>query len=260
MKRVLAVALALAPVASLAQDRELRLEGAIEQGALVRGFVERATHVSVDGRAVRVSERGEFLLAIDPDARAVRLEATLRNGRRISRELRARARTFATEHLPTRDDAEGRARAEARLSRVRLRDTATPYFRAGFEWPVHAPTTSDYGIHRTYRGRAGSRHWGVDLAAPLGEVVRAPSAGVVVLAEELPVMGNTVTIDHGHGLTSSLLHLSRIAVRVGERVERGAPIGAVGRSGNVTGVHLDWRMNLFSTPIDPRSVAPRLER
>lgn len=246
-----------APLLATAQQEPLRIDGRIEQGALLRGFTERSARVRADDRIVRVSDRGEFLLAVGPDREEpLRIAVTLPSGRRLTRELRVRAREFPTEHLPIDDDREGRARAEARLARIRMRESAAPLFRSGFEQPVDAPITSGYGIRRTYRGTAGARHWGIDFAAPIGTAVRAPADGVVALAEDLPVMGRTIAIDHGHGLTSALLHLSRIDVEVGARVERGARVGAVGRSGNVTGAHLDWRMNLFDTPVDPRSVRP----
>jgi murein DD-endopeptidase MepM/ murein hydrolase activator NlpD len=245
----------LAPLLATAQRDPVRIEGRVEQGALLRGFTERGARVRAGDRRVRVSDRGEFLLAVDPDRESpLRVVATLASGRRVARELRVRRREFPTEHLAIDDDREGRARAEARLAAVRMRESAAPHFRSGFERPVDAPITSGYGIRRTYRGAIGARHWGVDFAAPIGTAVRAPADGVVVLAEHLPVMGRTLAIDHGHGLTSSLLHLSRIDVHVGERVERGRRVGTVGRSGNVTGVHLDWRMNLFDTPVDPRGV------
>jgi murein DD-endopeptidase MepM/ murein hydrolase activator NlpD len=254
--RLFALAL-FAPLLATAQQDPLRIEGRVEQGALLRGFTERGARVHAGERAVRVSNRGEFLLAIGPDRESpMRIAVTLASGRRVTRELRVRAREFPTEHLAIDDDREGRARAEARLAPIRMRDSAAPHFRSGFERPVDAPITSGYGIRRTYRGTIGSRHWGVDFAAPVGTAIRAPADGVVVLADDLPVMGRTIAIDHGHGLTSCLLHLSRIDVRVGARVERGAAVGAAGRSGNVTGAHLDWRMNLFDTPVDPRSVRP----
>jgi len=82
--------------------------------------------------------------------------------------------------------------------------------------------------------------------------VRAPAAGLVVLAEaDLYYSGGTLILDHGHGLSSSFLHLSRIDVVVGQFVAQGDAIAAIGATGRVTGAHLDWRMNWFDARIDP---------
>jgi murein DD-endopeptidase MepM/ murein hydrolase activator NlpD len=81
----------------------------------------------------------------------------------------------------------------------------------------------------------------------------APAAGIVTLAHpDMFYSGATLIIDHGHGLSSSFLHLSRILVKVGQRVEQGQKIAEVGASGRVTGPHLDWRMNLVGKRIDPQ--------
>ena len=77
----------------------------------------------------------------------------------------------------------------------------------------------------------------------------------VVLAEaDLFYTGGTVTIDHGHGLTTIYSHLASVAVTVGERVAQGAPIGTIGATGRATGPHLDWRINWFNVRLDPQLV------
>jgi murein DD-endopeptidase MepM/ murein hydrolase activator NlpD len=67
--------------------------------------------------------------------------------------------------------------------------------------------------------------------------------------------GGTLVLDHGHGLSSAFLHLSRILVEEGQRVEQGDPIAEIGATGRVTGAHLDWRMNWFEQRIDPQLLA-----
>ena len=67
--------------------------------------------------------------------------------------------------------------------------------------------------------------------------------------------GGTLIVDHGHGLSSAFLHLSRILVEVGERVAQGQPVAEVGSTGRSTGPHLDWRMNLFDRRVDPSLLA-----
>ena len=98
---------------------------------------------------------------------------------------------------------------------------------------------------------------GVDVAAPEGDPIVAPKKGKVVLAEKnMYYNGNTVFIDHGHGLKTGYLHMSRIDVEVGQIVERGEVIGANGATGRVTGPHLHWMAYLFNVRLDPAFLVP----
>ena len=95
-------------------------------------------------------------------------------------------------------------------------------------------------------------HYGLDIAGPVGAQVVAPAAGLVTLAEsDLFYSGGTLIVDHGHGLSSTFIHLSKILVKPGDRVEQGQAIAEVGATGRVTGPHLDWRMNWFEIRLDP---------
>jgi murein DD-endopeptidase MepM/ murein hydrolase activator NlpD len=92
----------------------------------------------------------------------------------------------------------------------------------------------------------------MDIAVPQGTPVKAPAAGVVTFAApDLYLTGGTVLLDHGHGVSSNFLHLSRLDVKVGDRVEQGQVIGAVGMTGRATGPHLHWGMNWFDVRVDP---------
>jgi len=89
------------------------------------------------------------------------------------------------------------------------------------------------------------------------DLVVAPADGVVILAADHPftLEGNLLMIDHGMGLNTAFMHLSRIDVKLGERVRRGQPVGAVGRSGRATGPHLHWSLKWRDARIDPLLVA-----
>ncbi len=114
-----------------------------------------------------------------------------------------------------------------------------------------------FGSQRIYAGEPGSPHAGVDIARPTGTIVGSPADGVVVLAAAAPftLEGNLLMIDHGMGLVSAFLHLSRIDVKPGDHVLRGQPVGAIGMTGRATGPHLHWAMSLGQTKIDPQLVA-----
>ena len=113
-----------------------------------------------------------------------------------------------------------------------------------------------YGSQRFYNGTPSRPHFGVDVAAPSGAPVHAPAPGIVTLAQpDLFYSGGTVIIDHGHELSSSFLHLSKVLVSVGQRVETGTLIAQVGATGRATGPHLDWRMNWRDARVDPQLLA-----
>ena len=121
--------------------------------------------------------------------------------------------------------------------------TPQRYWQGRFQKPVDNPITSRFGTRRSYNGGPyTSFHGGTDFYGLTGDPVRAPAAGVVVLAEPLQVRGNAIVLDHGWGVYTGYWHLSVISVTVGQRVEPGQVIGAIGSTGLSTGSHLHWEM------------------
>jgi hypothetical protein len=120
-----------------------------------------------------------------------------------------------------------------------------------FMRPVAGEITSSFGLRRILNGQERSPHSGVDIGAPLGAEVLACNTGVVALAQELCLEGNTIIIDHGLGLYSIYMHLSEMKVKEGDTVDRGACIGLVGATGRVTGPHLHWGIKLLKARVDP---------
>jgi murein DD-endopeptidase MepM/ murein hydrolase activator NlpD len=120
-----------------------------------------------------------------------------------------------------------------------------------FRAPVHAAPTDSFGTRRTFNGQLASVHKGMDFRAATGTVVRAGNSGVVVLARPLYFEGNCVVIDHGLGLYTISMHLSRIDVREGQRVGLGERVGLSGATGRVTGPHLHWAVRWQNAYLDP---------
>jgi len=150
------------------------------------------------------------------------------------------------------------AREQAQVSAARQRDDDRTDFAQRFIWPVQGRISGRFGYQRVYNGKPGSPHSGMDIAAPNGTPVKAPAAGVVTFAApDLYLTGGTVLLDHGFGISSNFLHLSRIDVKAGDRVEQGQVIGAVGATGRATGPHLHWGMNWFDVRMDPLLVLER---
>jgi hypothetical protein len=117
--------------------------------------------------------------------------------------------------------------------------------------PVSSSPTDSFGTRRTYNGTLSSIHKGMDFRARSGTPVRASNSGVVVLARPLYYEGNCVIIDHGLGLYTVSMHLSRISVREGQHVIRGQRLGLSGATGRVTGAHLHWAVRWQDTYLDP---------
>ncbi len=120
-----------------------------------------------------------------------------------------------------------------------------------FALPASGPLSSRFGLRRLFNGQPRNPHAGLDVAVGAGAPVRAPAAGVVANTGDYFFNGNTVFIDHGQGLITAYMHLSRIDVRSGQPVKKGEILGAAGSTGRVTGPHLHWAVILNNTPVDP---------
>lgn len=263
-RRLIALTAILA-LMSVAYAEQLELDGAFTQGGLVIGRTAPGNSVLFEGRPVHVSADGLFLIGFGRDAPSMAVLRVVRpDGTVEERRLDVAARTYEIQRIDGLPEAMvspdaavlARIAAEnAEIAAVRARDTGHTWFAGGFVWPVLGTISGIYGSQRILNGEPRQPHYGVDIAVPAGTPVGAPGEGAVVLAEpDLYYTGGTVIIDHGHGLTSALLHLETVTVRVGDHVRPGDPIGTVGATGRATGPHLDWRINLFDARIDPQLV------
>jgi murein DD-endopeptidase MepM/ murein hydrolase activator NlpD len=246
----------------------LDLRGEAIQGGLIVGKTTPGSRVLQDGQPVRVSAAGDFLLGFKrdaPDTSTVVVERP--DGQRIARKLDVEQREYRIQRIdglppskvtPRKPEQLARIRRDAAdVGKARARDDDRQDFLGGFVWPVEGPISGVYGSQRVLNGKPRRPHYGVDVAAPVGTSVRAPAPGIVTLAvPDMYFSGGTIIIDHGHKLSSSFLHLHKLHVKVGDRVEQGDLIAEVGATGRVTGAHLDWRMNLRDRRIDPQLLVP----
>jgi murein DD-endopeptidase MepM/ murein hydrolase activator NlpD len=247
-----------------------RLSGQAVQGGMMVGSTSPGSRVYQDGQAVRVSAQGDFLLGFTRDSPAESmLSVTLPSGKIIKRSLKVATREYQIQRIdglpkakvtPRKPEDLARIRRDiAEAKKARARDDDRQDFLAGFEWPVQGPISGVYGSQRILNGEPRRPHFGVDIAVPVGTPVRAPAPGIVTLAvPDMFFSGGTLIIDHGHRLSSSFLHLSKLHVDVGDRVEQGDLVAEVGATGRVTGAHLDWRMNLRDRRIDPQLLVPAM--
>jgi murein DD-endopeptidase MepM/ murein hydrolase activator NlpD len=138
--------------------------------------------------------------------------------------------------------------------------TGARLWEDGFAPPVSHCVNSPFGVTRLHNGKpTGNYHRGLDQASPAAAPIRAAASGTVKVARMWIMHGGTVGIDHGQGLTSHYLHMSKVLAKEGQHVKQGDVIGLVGSTGFATGPHLHWGIYLFSVPLNPRLWVPELK-
>ena len=253
---------------SVAPEERVVFPASVSQGALVFGKVPSGSAVRYGERQLRTTAYGTVAFGVGRDEQGpLTLTVTTPSGRSEAVTITVTARDWPVEHVngvppktvdPPPDIAERIKREQAQVTAARVRDDDRSDFALPFQWPVQGRISGRFGNARIYNGQPGAGHSGMDIAAPNGTPVKAPAGGVVTFATPaLYLTGGTLLLDHGHGISSNFLHLSRIDVKVGDRVEPGQVIGAVGATGRATGPHLHWGMNWFDVRIDPLLVLER---
>ena len=255
----------LAAGAAQAQDDEgLTLTGRFVQGGHALGRTWPRALIFVDGESLTAaSADGVFIVGFDRDAAgSVQVEARLggRTARRTLDIARGQFPSTSVNGRPPSTVEPSDPELLARIQREILVKTEgfasridADHFRDGFDWPLEAfRVTSRWGSQRILNGTPARPHYGIDLAAPQGTVIRAPAAGRVTFARSgLHFEGGLVLIDHGQGLITAYLHQSRIDVVAGQELRRGEALGRVGMTGRATGPHLCWRMKWRDRNLDP---------
>lgn len=249
-------------------DDKVVFPTSVSQGALVFGKVPPGSKVDYAGRQLRVSDYGTVVFGVGRDEKGpLQIGIKRPDGIRDAAQVVVTARDWPLEYVngvppktvnPPPEIAARIKREQALVVAARSRDDDRTDFAQAFVWPVLGRISGRFGNGRVYNGQPGSGHSGMDIAAPSGTPVKAPAAGIVTFAAaDLYLTGGTLLLDHGFGVSSNFLHLSRIDVKVGDRVEQGQVIGAVGSTGRATGPHLHWGMNWFDVRIDPLLVLER---
>lgn len=269
---VASAAAALTAASPPVEAPAFRLDGRVEQGALVRGAAPAGTvTLALDGAPLPLADDGRFLIGFDRDApAAARLVARLADGSELALPLAVAPRRWRIERVGMARPAGGptpefRRRREAELARIaaaRTRTSASGGWAQSFIWPARGRISGLFGSQRIYAGGVpAAYHSGADVAAGAGAPVVAPADGIVTLAPPpaFSLEGNLVIIDHGMGLNSAFLHLASVAVRPGQAVRQGQPIGTVGATGRATGPHLHWSLMWNGARLDPQTVAGAMD-
>ncbi len=125
-------------------------------------------------------------------------------------------------------------------------------WEGSFSAPVNAEISDLFGVERVFNGSVQSTHEGLDFRVPSGTTVEAVNSGRIILAQPLFFEGNCVVIDHGQGLLTLYLHLSKFLVKEGDDVTKGQPIGLSGGTGRATGPHLHLAVRWQGVYLNPQ--------
>ena len=230
----------------------------------------RGLHVTAFGRtapAFRAGNRWKALVGLDIDQRpgtfVVKADGKLGTAALHGEEqVTIREKQFGTRTLKVAPQfvnpppsAQSRIAADSALLQKAYSDSMPePLWQGPFLRPVEEPANSRFGTRSVFNGAPRSPHAGTDFLSPGGTPVKAPNAGRVVVARDLFFSGNTVIIDHGLGVFSTLAHLSEMRVREGQSAVAGEIVGLVGATGRVTGAHLHWALRVGGARVDALSV------
>jgi murein DD-endopeptidase MepM/ murein hydrolase activator NlpD len=241
----------------------LELDGEAVQGGLIFGTVNPGDRVYLDDTQIMVSADGRFVIGFGRDETGQRhLQVLGPGGAEWSQDLTITTREFQIERvdgLPPKTvtpdpEAMERIRLEQEMvTTARARRGENTDYSGGFTWPAGGRISGVYGSQRVLNGEPGRPHFGLDIAAPTGSPVFAPADGVITMTHpDMYFSGGTIILDHGQGLSSTFLHLSKILVEAGTVVKKGDLIAEIGATGRASGPHLDWRMNWMDQRVDPQ--------
>ncbi|GAA0349082.1 M23 family metallopeptidase [Bowmanella denitrificans] len=256
--------LALLLISGLAQAVEL--EGQMVQGTLLRGQVAPGTQVRLNDKPIKVSAQGHFVLGFGRDA-ALEHQLSLIDSRGSRPQtISLNAREYDIQRIegvaqkyvsPPKEVTERIARDNRQIGEARAINSDRLDFLQDFIWPAEGRVSGVYGSQRVFNGVPKRPHFGLDVAGPIGTAVVAPADAVVTLfVPDMYYSGGTLILDHGFGVSSTFIHLSKSLVKVGDEVKQGQKIAEIGNTGRVTGPHLDWRINWFGERIDPQLLVP----
>lgn len=250
---------------------DVQLFGEVQPGAVIRAKTTPGTQVFLNDKAIKVTPDGQFVFGFSrqpelsqslrlvyPDGLSQLVPFTLNE-----REYQIQQVNGISKKIMKPDPKAQTRAAKDSVAVKAARATFSPNlaFTQDFIWPLTGRISGVYGSQRVYNGKPGTPHYGVDVAAKTGTPVVAPANGTISLSvKDMFYSGGTLIIDHGYGLSSSFLHLSKLYVNVGDKVTQGQPIGEVGATGRATGPHLDWRMNWYQMRLDPTTIVPSMTR
>ena len=246
----------------------LEMRGNFMQSGVIIGKTTPHATVSIgeigkEPIVTSADKNGNFVLGLDRDAASLYEIKISVNGKSLTKQINVFKLTYketVVNGLPPAkvnppESAEPKINADSIIKRNawNSNDYEIGGFMQQFRWPVDkVRITSPWGAVRRLNGELQRPHYGVDAGAPKGTPLYAPADGIVILAEpDLYFEGGMVALDHGQGLISYTMHMSKIDVINGQKITKGTKVGEVGSTGRSTGPHLHWSLKWRVQQLDP---------
>ncbi len=246
------------------QLNAIEFKGKFLQGHYIVGITDPSAKIIVDKKEVKVSKDGYFVFGLDRDRKFDLTITKIINGKKEIITKQVLKRKYNIQRIDGLDEKKvtppesvyKRIKEENnKIGKARAINSDLPFFKNQFIMPVEGIISGVYGSQRILNGKPRWPHYGIDIAAKQGTMIKSSGSGVVTMAEDdLYYTGGTIIMDHGHGISTIYSHLETVMVSVGDKINQGDIIGTVGSTGRSTGPHLDFRVNWFQTRLDPMSL------
>ena len=242
----------------------VEFKGKFIQGHYIVGITDPSSKIIIDKKNVKVSKDGYFVFGIDRDRKFDLTITKINNGKKEKIIKKVLKRKYNIQRIDGLEESKvtppesvyKRIKKENnKIGEARAINSDLPFFKNKFIMPVEGIISGVYGSQRILNGKPRWPHYGIDIAAKKGTMIKSSGSGVVTMAEDdLYYTGGTIIMDHGHGISTIYSHLETVLVSVGDKINKGDLIGTVGSTGRSTGPHLDFRVNWFQTRLDPMSI------
>ena len=242
----------------------IEFQGKFLQGHFILGLTDPNAKILIGKKEVKVSKYGDFVFGIDRDQKYDLTFTKIHNGKKTIFTKQVLKRKYNIQRIDGLEESKVTP-PESVYKRIKKENNAIgvarainsnlQFFKEKFIMPVDGIISGVYGSQRILNGKPRWPHYGIDIAAKQGTMIKSSGSGTVTMAEDdLYYTGGTIIMDHGHGISTIYSHLENVLVSVGDKINQGDIIGTVGSTGRSTGPHLDFRVNWFQTRLDPMSL------
>ena len=242
----------------------IEFQGKFLQGHFILGKTYPGSKILIGKKEVKVSKDGVFVFGIDRDQKYDLTFTKIINGKKSTITKKVLKRKYNIQRIdglaenkvtPPESVYKRIKKENNAIGKARAINSNLQFFKENFIMPVEGIISGVYGSQRILNGKPRWPHYGIDIAAKQGTMIKSSGSGIVTMAEDdLYYTGGTIIMDHGHGISTIYSHLENVFVSIGDKINQGDIIGTVGSTGRSTGPHLDFRINWFQTRLDPMSV------
>ena len=242
----------------------IEFKGKFLQGYYIIGVTDPSAKIIIDKKNIKVSKQGFFVFGIDRNRKFDLIITKIQNGKKEKIIKKVLKRKYNIQRIDGLEESKvtppesvyKRIKEENnKIGKARSINSDLSFFKDKFIMPVEGIISGIYGSQRILNGKPKWPHYGIDIAAKQGTMIKSSGSGTVTMAEDdLYYTGGTIIMDHGHGISTIYSHLENVMVSVGDKINQGDIIGTVGSTGRSTGPHLDFRVNWFQTRLDPMSI------